>query len=226
MWRGDRQRGGPDMNRPGRWVDREGDDRTNASPADRADRQDRDGARDAQRWNGGNVQWDGRQIRDGAQRDPSRDGDRRWEGNRDGRRDGDRRWDDGRRDRDGDRRGWDGRWSRDDRDRWDRHDRDRDRRRGDRAYWSQGRYPFSYHSTRRYRGPAWIAPSGFYLRTWSYGDYLPWGWYGASYRLNDWWSYGLPWPPPGYDWVRNGPDVLLVDRFTGRIVQVVRMVFW
>jgi hypothetical protein len=242
IFRSDRQRGQPNMNRPGRWVDRDGDDRTNVSPADRVDQEDRDEARDARRWNGGDVQWDGRQLRDGGQGDrrgdrsgDRRDGDRRWDGDRDGRRDGDRdgrrdgerRWDgDDRRDRDGDRHGWDGRWSREDRDRWDRNDRDRDRRRGDRAYWSQGRYPFSYHSTRRYRGPAWIAPSGFYLRTWSMGDYLPWGWYGASYRLNDWWSYGLPWPPPGYDWVRNGPDVLLVDRFSGRIVQVVRMVFW
>ena len=41
----------------------------------------------------------------------------------------------------------------------------------------------------------------------------------------DWWSYGLPEPPYGYDWVRVGPDALLVD-YSGRIVQVVRAVFW
>lgn len=207
LWRSDRRRGeprpGPDMRRPGRWTDNDGDDRAEPSPADRADREDRDEARDARRWNGGNVQWDGRDLRYGD------------------RRDGDRR--DG---RDDHRRGWDGRWSRDDRDRWNRDDRDRDRRRGDRPYWSQGRYPFSYHSHRRYRGSRWIAPPGFYVRSWSHGDYLPWGWYSQSYRLNDWWAYGLPWPPPGFDWVRVGPDVLLVDRFNGRIVQVVRMVFW
>lgn len=232
MWRSDRQRGerrNPDMRRPGRWVDNDGDDRANVSPADRADREDRDEARDARRWNGGAVQWDGRTLRDGQRRDGGGfDGQR---GDRDGRRDRDDGWrgdrDRGdRRGRDDDRRSWDGRWSRDDRDRWDRNDRDRDRRRGDRAYWSQGRYPFSYHSQRRYRGSRWIAPPGFYIRSWSSGDHLPWGWYGSSYRLNDWYSYGLPWPPPGFDWVRVGPDVLLVDRFSGRVVQVVRMVFW
>lgn len=232
LWRAERQRadgqrgdrrGGPDMRRPGRWTDNDGDDRTVVSPADQIDREDRDEARDARRWNGGNVQWDGRQLRDGS-RDGRHDGDRR--GDRDGQRDGERRWDrDGRRGGDRDGR-WDGRWSREDRDRWDRDDRDRDRRRGDRPYWSQGRYPFSYHSQRRYRAGRWIAPPGFYVRSWSYGDHLPWGWYGSSYRLNDWYAYGLPWPPPGFDWVRVGPDVLLVDRFTGRVVQVVRMVFW
>lgn len=219
VFRSDRQRGGPDMRRPGRWTDNDGDDRTNVSPADQADREDRDEARDARRWNGGDVQWDGRRLRDGR-------GDGQPRGDRDGRRDGDRdgRWDrDGRRDGDG---RWDGRWSREDRDRWDRNDRDRDRRRGDRPYWSQGRFPFSYHSQRRYRAGRWIAPPGFYVRSWSYGDHLPWGWYGSSYRLNDWFAYGLPWPPPGFDWVRVGPDVLLVDRFSGRVVQVVRMVFW
>ena len=50
--------------------------------------------------------------------------------------------------------------------------------------------------------------------------------FGPSYRLNDWWSYGLPWPPPGYDWVRIGDDALLIDRFSGRVVQVVRNLFW
>ena len=33
-------------------------------------------------------------------------------------------------------------------------------------------------------------------------------------------------PPPGFDWVRSGPDALLIDQFSGRIVQVVRNVFW
>jgi Ni/Co efflux regulator RcnB len=180
-------------------VDDDGDDTSNLSSADRADREDRREAREARRWSNGGWPVAG----PADQGRPDRD--------RADRRDG---------------RDWNGRWDRNDRDRWDRHDRDRDRRRGDHPYWSRGRYPFSYHSDRRYRGRVWVAPPGFYVRSWSYGDYLPWGWYGPSYRLDDWMAYGLPWPPPGYDWVRVGPDVLLVDRFTGRIVQVVRMVFW
>jgi Ni/Co efflux regulator RcnB len=33
-------------------------------------------------------------------------------------------------------------------------------------------------------------------------------------------------PPIGYVWVRVGHDALLVDEFNGRVVQVVRYVFW
>lgn len=235
LWRSDRQRSerqrgdrrGSVVGRPGGWVDDDGDDLANISPADRADREDRREAREWRRWqNGETRRFDaGPNARPDARREvQAQDRDRARDRARDRDRDRDRNWD--RRGRDDDRRDWNGRWDRSDRDRWDRHDRDRDRRRGDRPYWSQGRYPFSYHSTRRYRGPRWVAPPGFYVRSWSHGDYLPWGWYGASYRLDDWWAYGLPWPPPGFDWVRSGPDVLLVDRFSGRIVQVVRMVFW
>lgn len=72
----------------------------------------------------------------------------------------------------------------------------------------------------------WRAPSGYYVRAWRYNEVLPRGWYGPEYRLMDWWRYDLPEPPYGYDWVRVGPDVLLVDGFNGRIVQVVRAVFW
>ncbi len=202
MWRSDRHRG---EQRGERTWDRAGDG-ARRGPASGAAAPDRPEPR-----------WQGRRDNDDRRDLGDRGRDGRWDGDRGGRGPGAR---------DNDRRGWDGRWSHQDRARWDRDDRDRDRRRGDRPYWSQGRYPFSYSSPRRYRGPGWAPPPGFYFRTWSMGDYLPWGWYGASYRLNDWWSYGLPWPPPGYDWVRNGPDVLLVDRFTGRIVQVVRMLFW
>jgi Ni/Co efflux regulator RcnB len=110
--------------------------------------------------------------------------------------------------RDGDRRGD-----------WDRgHDA--------RPRWSPRDYPRSYHSHDRFHGPDWRPPSGYYVRAWRYGEVLPRGWYGADYRIGDWWSYGLPGPPPGYFWVRVGPDVVLVDGFNGRIVQIVRYVFW
>lgn len=234
-WRGrEGRRGGEErrMGRPGGWVDDDGDE-TPGADADRFDREDRREAREWRRYQGGGPggqtggerRWDGDGRRNGEARG---DRDGRWEGG-----DDDRRWDRGgerRWDREGDRRGdrgdWRGRWNSGDRDRWDRHDRDRDRRRGDRPYWSQGRYPFLYSSPRRYRVSPWRPPAGFYARSWRYGDHLPWGWYGSSYVLSDWWSYGLPWPPPGFDWVRVGSDALLVDRFTGRVVQVVRLLFW
>ena len=51
-------------------------------------------------------------------------------------------------------------------------------------------------------------------------------WYGDSYWLDDFWGFALPYPPPGYTWVRVGDDAVMIDRFNGRIVQVVRGIFW
>jgi hypothetical protein len=174
---------------------------------------------------------------DGVRTDAGRTGDRRdgdrrdWDHRDDHRGDGDRRdWD--RRDgdhRDGDRRDWDRRgdndhrdWSRrdDDRRRWDRHDWNHDW-----PHWERGRYPTVYFSHSRYHH-TWRRPPGFYVRFWSFGDFLPRGWYGPDYWIIDPWAYDLPLPPPGFDWVRVGDDALLVDQFTGRVVQVVRDIFW
>lgn len=154
------------------------------------------------------------------------------------RRDGDRRdWD--RRDGDGrDRDRWDGgrrgdgdhaREGRRDDHRWRDGDRRRDWRhdgRGRGAVWAPRRYPPVYNSPSRYRGSVWIAPSGYYYRPWRYGETLPRGWYEREYWVSDWWSYGLAEPPYGYEWVRVGRDVVLIDIYSGRIVQVVRLVFW
>lgn len=205
-----RRRGGDGQGRPvgrGVWVDRDGDaDVSGLTGFDRQDHEDRTELRDARRFDGHDR--DGRRDRDGDGRrdrdgrrdgDVRRDGDGRWTGDRDGRRDGDRRWD-------GDRGG---RRPPPNHPRWDRR-----------------HYPPVYSSRHRYRGHVWRPPSGFYVRLWSYGDVLPRGWYDEGYRLWSWWDYGLPMPPPGYDWVRVGYDAILVDRFTGRVVQVVRLVFW
>lgn len=181
----------------------------------------------------------------GQPRDAGRRGEeRRQDGSREGRRDGDRRdWDgrgDGRRDdrRDWDRRGDDRRdWNGRDRDRndWDRRDRDRndwdrrswDRRddRRDHRRWERGRYPQVYVNPHRYRYN-WRPPSGFYVRSWGYGEFFPRGWFGPGWWIVDPWRYDLPLPPPGFDWVRSGPDALLIDEYSGRIVQVVRNAFW
>jgi Ni/Co efflux regulator RcnB len=137
-------------------------------------------------------------------------GDRDWDRNRGG--DANRNWDRN--------RNWDNERGRDRAWRERGRDWDRDRPRYDRRH-----YPSVYRSPRRYRGPVWTPPIGFYSRSWVFGDTLPRGWYGSNYRI-DWWSYGLPIPPVGYEWVRIGDDAVLVDEFTGRIVQVVPNLFW
>lgn len=157
---------------------------------------------------------DDRRGGDDRRGDGGRDNDRRdWNGRGDNDRGG---WDR----RDGDRRDWNGP-DRNGRD-WDRRG---DGRRDDHRRWERGRYPPSYFSSHRYRDP-WRAPRGFYLRTWSFGEFYPRTWFGDGYWISDAWRYDLPLPPPGFEWVRSGPDALLIDRFSGRIVQVVRDVFW
>lgn len=64
------------------------------------------------------------------------------------------------------------------------------------------------------------------MRSWTFGDFLPRTWWTPDYRLNNWWDYGLPIPPIGYEWVRVGDDALLVDIYTGRVVQVAYDIFW
>lgn len=135
-----------------------------------------------------------------------RGGDRGHEG----RGPGDGRWNGP-----GGRDGHDGRWSGGGGSHW---------RHGD--HWQRGRVPPVFWAERRFRLGAYRAPYGFYVRDWGYGDILPRGWYGDDYYLDDFLDYDLPYPPPGYEWVRVGGDAIMVDRFTGRIVQVVRGIFW
>ena len=143
----------------------------------------------------------GDRQRDGRQAgNPNWRGDGRGDGRSDGR--GDNRWD-RRGDNRGDGRGW---------------------QRGE--HWERGRLPPVFWSQNRYRLGAYRAPYGYYVRDWGYGDFLPRGWYGDSYFLGDFLDYDLPYPPPGYEWVRVGGDAIMVDRYTGRIVQVVRGIFW
>jgi Ni/Co efflux regulator RcnB len=86
--------------------------------------------------------------------------------------------------------------------------------------------PPVFWAEQRFRLGAYRAPYGFYVRDWGFGDILPRGWYGDQYYLGDFLDYDLPYPPPGYAWVRVGGDAIMIDRYTGRIVQVVRGIFW
>ena len=38
--------------------------------------------------------------------------------------------------------------------------------------------------------------------------------------------YGLPYPPPGKQWVRYWNDALLVDTYTGEVVDSIQGFFW
>lgn len=200
------------MRRPGTWVDTEGDNTTQGlSPEDRADHEDRQELRDWRRFNGGRVPG----VEDPRRKEPPRPDRRRADDHR------------GDRVQEGDRRSHDGPWTggRPDGHRSDRdHDGDRDRH--GRPEWRPGAYPPAFRSHHRYHVRPYRRPPHFYVRAWSFGEFLPPAWYGPEYLIEDWWIYGLPAPPYGYDWVRVGQDALLVDDYSGRIVQVVRYLFW
>ena len=126
----------------------------------------------------------------------------RDDGRHDKRRHDDRRYDNRRHD---DRRYVDHRdWKRRD---WDRH------------------YGFHRYDGHRYRGSWYVRPSGYYYRSWRYGDYLPRGYYTRRYIVDDYYSYRLRPPPRGYHWVRVDNDVVLAAIASGIVVSAVYGIF-
>ena len=97
----------------------------------------------------------------------------------------------------------------------------------DRPHWDQHRYPHMFRSHHRFHRGRFFWPRGFGFREFAFGEFLPpIFWTSPDYLIEDWWDYDLPYPPPGYEWVRAGDDALLVDEYDGRIVQVIREIFW
>jgi len=78
----------------------------------------------------------------------------------------------------------------------------------------------------RTRASAFVWPSGWTYRRWTAGAVLPRLFLTNVYFYTDWFVLGLPGPPPGFAWVRFGPDLLLVDLTTGRIVDIAYGVFF
>jgi Ni/Co efflux regulator RcnB len=125
-----------------------------------------------------------------------------------------------------------------DRTRGDRNDRDynyqnnndrrndRDWNRNSRRNININQYRRNFKSPRRYRIGIYHAPRGYYYRRWHYGERLPISFFARDYWLMDYIAFGLFAPPPGYVWVRYGPDALLIDTETGEIVQVRYDVFY
>jgi hypothetical protein len=197
------------------WADRRG-------VPDQRSGNDRDGrGRDGDR----NGNWNGRDgDRDGRGRDGDRDGrgrDGNW-GGRDGNRDGDRNgnW----RGRDGDR---DGNW----RDRDGRgRDGNRDHRRWDNRWRDNDRYNWRHYRDRNrtvFNLGVYYAPyRNYYYSRIGVGFYLDSLFFGSRYWINDPWQYRLPEVYGPYRWVRYYDDVVLVDIYTGEVVDVIYDFFW
>ena len=86
-------------------------------------------------------------------------------------------------------------------------------------------YQRNFTATRHFHVGAYARPHGWYARHWTYGEILPALFWVQDYWLNNYLDYGLAAPPPGFVWVRDGDDALLVDTSTGEILQVEYGVF-
>ena len=178
----------------------------------------------------GNVQADVAPQQEQQRRDGSRwSGDRSgWTGNRDAQtgtwsrgdlRQGDRATPNVMRDRNGtivnqsqqtQNRRWShsGTWNRD----W----------RNDRRYdWR--RYRDSHRSI--FHIGIYYDPFGYNYRRFDIGYRLQPYYYQQQYWIDPG-MYQLPYPPPGTMWVRYWDDALLVDTYTGEVVDVIRNFFW
>ncbi|MBU0863990.1 MAG: RcnB family protein [Alphaproteobacteria bacterium] len=50
--------------------------------------------------------------------------------------------------------------------------------------------------------------------------------YSSRYWINDPWQYRLPPAYDGYRWVRYYNDAILVDTYSGQVVDVIHDFFW
>jgi Ni/Co efflux regulator RcnB len=91
------------------------------------------------------------------------------------------------------------------------------------AHHSIGTTHFTYrgHSLRRIGGPAYRWPFGYRYTRYEVGGVLPRTFWVPDYYVGNYAVYGLDAPPPGFEWVRYGSDLLLVDLTSGSISQVV-----
>ena len=127
------------------------------------------------------------------------------------RRDGDR-WREGRRDNN-----------------WSSNDR-RDGRRWDRNWRGNNRYDWQrYRSSNRvvFNIGTYYSPYRNYsYRRFGIGGFLDSLFYSNRYWINDPWQYRLPEVYGPYRWVRYYDDVLLVDIYSGEVVDVIYDFFW
>lgn len=110
-----------------------------------------------------------------------------------------------RRDRDSNHRRWSSDWRRDNRYDW------RNYRSRHRSLFRLGRY---------------YDPYGWNYRRFSIGFSLGSSYYGSNYWLDDPWMYRLPPAYGPYRWVRYYDDALMVNIYTGQVVDVLYNFFW
>jgi len=113
-------------------------------------------------------------------------------------------------------------------------------RRGDRRDWRRDWNRTSWRNDHRYDWQSWryrnrslfrLSPYYSPFRNHRYsrfsiGLFLQPSYYSQRYWLSDPWQYRLPYAPPGTQWVRYYNDVLLVDTWSGEVIDVIYDFFW
>jgi hypothetical protein len=92
-----------------------------------------------------------------------------------------------------------------------------------------GRYDWRNYRNRhgsRFRLGFYSDPFGWGYRPYSIGWRLWPSYYSSNYWINDPWEYRLPYAPPGTRWIRYYDDALLVDTWSGQVVDVIHNFFW
>jgi Ni/Co efflux regulator RcnB len=86
-----------------------------------------------------------------------------------------------------------------------------------------GGHQFTWHGREFHRVhlSPFVYPSGWGYRRWAVGAVLPPPFLTADYYYADWATLGLDPPQPGFQWVRYGPDLLLVNITTGEVVETI-----
>jgi len=104
-----------------------------------------------------------------------------------------------------------------------RHSWNRSWRNDNRYDWQRWRY-----SNRNlfHIGPYYSPYRGYGYNRFSIGIFLDPFFYDQRYWIGDPWQYRLPPAEPGTEWVRYYNDVLLVDIYTGEVIDVIYDFFW
>jgi len=89
-----------------------------------------------------------------------------------------------------------------------------------------GPLTFRGHEIHRAHLAPFAYPPGYRYQRWAAGMALPALFLVPAYFYADWAALGLVAPEAGFQWVRYGPDLLLVNVTTGQVVDAVYGVFY
>ncbi|MGD0333479.1 MAG: RcnB family protein [Xanthobacteraceae bacterium] len=89
-----------------------------------------------------------------------------------------------------------------------------------------GPLTFRGHEIHRAHLAPFVYPPGYRYQRWAGGMVLPPLFLVPAYFYADWAALGLVAPEAGFQWVRYGPDLLLVNATTGQVVDAAYGVFY